>query len=85
MFHFQFLGWPFLFLTLAVRETEKEYNYAFGSELIMNNEERPAIDLWCVYIKVQEIHVFMYWTNTVLHAYRFHSPCRRSSKAAHTQ
>jgi len=44
MFHFQFWGWPYLFLTLAVQETEKDYNYTFGSKLIMNNEP-PALDL----------------------------------------
>lgn len=43
-FIFIFLGWPFLFLTLAVQEAEKDYNYAFGPNLIMNNEP-PAVDL----------------------------------------
>jgi len=53
MFHFQFLGWPFLFLTLTVQETVKAYNYAFGSKLIVNNEEPLAVDLWCVYVIVK--------------------------------
>lgn len=52
------MGWPFLFLTLAVQETEKDYNYIFGSRLNMNNEEPPAIDLWCVYIKYKKFMCF---------------------------
>lgn len=42
MFHFQFLGWKFLFLTRAVQETEKSYNYVFGFKLIMNKGRTPC-------------------------------------------